>query len=174
MGSRSAIGSPSRHEIVRSGSPRVSRACDAGPWWFLWIRNSATGLFITLSKTAARAFCSPPAAEAGRLRTTCRELGVEIILLDEEGAHIEEAERSWRSLPSPSAGARDLPRVGEENEAMLFYTSGTTGTAKGVPLTNRNLCFRSGRSPTRTSCAKTIVYCCRCRSITFIRWSLVR
>ena len=57
------------------------------------------------------------------------------------GAHIE-AERSWRSLPSPSAGARDLPRVGEENEAMLFYTSGTTGTAKGVPLTNRNLLFQ--------------------------------
>jgi long-chain acyl-CoA synthetase len=81
-------------------------------------------------------------AEAGRLRPTCRELGVEIILLEDEDAHIERGERSWLNLTSPSAGARDLPNVSEENEAMLFYTSGTTGAAKGVPLSNRNLMFQ--------------------------------
>ena len=36
----------------------------------------------------------------------------------------------------------DLPTVGEDDEAVLFYTSGTTGPAKGVPLTNRNLMFQ--------------------------------
>jgi long-chain acyl-CoA synthetase len=35
-----------------------------------------------------------------------------------------------------------LPNVDEESEAMLFYTSGTTGAAKGVPLSNRNLLFQ--------------------------------
>ena len=79
-----------------------------------------------------RAGCARPAASSG-WRSSCST---------REARTSREAERSWRSLPSPSAGARDLPRVGEENEAMLFYTSGTTGTAKGVPLTNRNLLFQ--------------------------------
>src|SRR3546814_15696067 len=33
----------------------------------------------------------------------------------------------------------DLPALGTEDFAVLFYTSGTTGRPKGVPLTHRNL-----------------------------------
>src|SRR6266404_1768620 len=46
-------------------------------------------------------------------------------------------ERSWRHLLSKNAGA--LPKLGPEDHATLFYTSGTTGPPKGVPLTHRNL-----------------------------------
>jgi long-chain acyl-CoA synthetase len=37
---------------------------------------------------------------------------------------------------------RDLPRGRTEDVAMLFYTSGTTGPPKGVPLTHSNLVFQ--------------------------------
>lgn len=80
--------------------------------------------------------------EAGRLRPACSELGVEIILLEDEGAHFPTGERSWQSLCSLSSDPDGLPAVGEDDEAVLFYTSGTTGPAKGVPLTHRNLMFQ--------------------------------
>ncbi len=38
----------------------------------------------------------------------------------------------------------DLPDPSPEDEAVLFYTSGTTGPPKGVPLTHGNLVFQLG------------------------------
>jgi long-chain acyl-CoA synthetase len=45
--------------------------------------------------------------------------------------------RSWRNLLDAPIGA--LPRVDPDQTASLFYTSGTTGPPKGVPLTHRNI-----------------------------------
>jgi long-chain acyl-CoA synthetase len=46
--------------------------------------------------------------------------------------------RSWRSLFVPGA-SRAAPAADERSVAALLYTSGTTGTPKGVPLTHANL-----------------------------------
>ena len=46
--------------------------------------------------------------------------------------------RSWRTLLQGDQS--DLPELEADQPTVLLYTSGTTGTPKGVPLTHRNLC----------------------------------
>jgi long-chain acyl-CoA synthetase len=61
---------------------------------------------------------------------------LKVILLD-AGA---DDPRSWcRAL---SDKLRDLPRIEPADPAVLFYTSGTTGPLKGVPLTHANIVFQ--------------------------------
>jgi long-chain acyl-CoA synthetase len=62
-------------------------------------------------------------------------LALETYLLDTGDAH--GTDRSWTTLLSDEAGA--LPELSPDEPAVLFYTSGTTGLPKGVPLTHRNL-----------------------------------
>ena len=58
------------------------------------------------------------------------------ILLDVE----EDDGRSWRCLLTDEDV--DLPPAEPGDVAALFYTSGTTGAAKGVPLSHANLVFQ--------------------------------
>jgi long-chain acyl-CoA synthetase len=93
-----------------------------------------------LSDSGARLLFTT-AGEASRLRQACRAASVEIVLLEDEDAG---GDRCWRSLLSDAAATADLPAVAADDAAVLFYTSGTTGAAKGVPLTYRNLTFQIG------------------------------
>jgi long-chain acyl-CoA synthetase len=52
----------------------------------------------------------------------------------------DDDERGWRRLLA-DAGT-ELPGVEPEDVAALFYTSGTTGAAKGVPLSHRNIVYQ--------------------------------
>jgi long-chain acyl-CoA synthetase len=65
------------------------------------------------------------------------ELGLkpapQLVLLDAAQAD----ERNWRRLLSEKTSA--LPQLQPGDPATLFYTSGTTGAPKGVPLTHANL-----------------------------------
>lgn len=47
--------------------------------------------------------------------------------------------RAYEQLVGAAAELREPPDVREEDVAGFFYTSGTTGNAKGVMLTNRNI-----------------------------------
>jgi long-chain acyl-CoA synthetase len=71
-----------------------------------------------------------------RLERLATEAAPEPVLLDVE----PEDERSWWRLVSEE-GAEPV-RADPDEQAALFYTSGTTGTAKGVPLSHRNLAFQ--------------------------------
>ena len=89
---------------------------------------------ILVDSGARRVFTT--AEQAGRLEDTDENVGMRIILLDVG----EEDGRSWRCLPV--GGDEDLPGIEPGDGAALFYTSGTTGAAKGVPLSHANLAFQ--------------------------------
>src|SRR5215211_5353914 len=76
------------------------------------------------------------ADQAGRLENVGKDAGLRYILLDAG----EDDGRSWRCLLTDESV--DLLPVEPGDVAALFYTSGTTGAAKGVPLSHANLVFQ--------------------------------
>jgi long-chain acyl-CoA synthetase len=61
-----------------------------------------------------------------------------LFLLDEREEDRDES--GWSELLDESPG--DLPDIDPDEHATLFYTSGTTGPPKGVPLTHANLAYQ--------------------------------
>lgn len=98
---------------------------------------STSNLEQVLRDSAAR-FIFTTTNYLNRLRQL--NLGIELrpILFDVE----PDDPRGWRVLLAESAPP--LPQVEPDEPAALFYTSGTTGVPKGVPLTHRNLTFQIG------------------------------
>jgi len=76
-------------------------------------------------------FALVAASAEKRIGAIFREVGVEVLPLAGEGG-------------PQDVGAVDIPTVDPEDRAILFYTSGTTGPPKGVPLTHRNIAFQIG------------------------------
>jgi long-chain acyl-CoA synthetase len=72
--------------------------------------------------------------QAGRVENI--DGGLRAILLDAG----EDDGQSWRCLLTDEDV--DLPPIEPGDGAALFYTSGTTGAAKGVPLSHANLVFQ--------------------------------
>src|SRR5215218_9822769 len=87
----------------------------------------------TLADSGARCVFTTT-EQVGRLENV--DAGLRAILLDVG----EDDGRSWRYLLTDEDV--DLPPIEAGDGAALFYTSGTTGAAKGVPLSHANLVFQ--------------------------------
>ena len=106
--------------IIRAGGVVVPLDVQLGEKALLHVFGDSNPRFVFTTKNRAERIVA------------CAE-NARIVLLDAT----DQDERSWRRLLLKNAGA--LPKLGPEDHATLFYTSGTTGPAKGVPLTHCNL-----------------------------------
>jgi long-chain acyl-CoA synthetase len=99
------------------------------------VQLSDDALDHTLRDSGAR-YVFTSERQLKRVRRFAREAGCKPILLGERGHGL----RGWQDYAAESA--EPFPTVSPDDRAVLFYTSGTTGPPKGVPLTHRNLAFQ--------------------------------
>src|SRR5215210_4552090 len=132
---------------VKRGDPVALFAANRMEWVVACLAViSAGGVVVPLDAQLGDQVLGHALADSGarRVFTTTDQVGrlenvddgLRTILLDVG----EDDGRSWRCLLTDEDV--DLPPVEPGDGAALFYTSGTTGAAKGVPLSHANLVFQ--------------------------------
>ncbi len=134
---------------VRSGDP-VGLCAGNSPQWIIAClavlrcgatvvpidTQSAEETFRHIVKDSGLSLLFASSAVAERLEGVLQETEIGCFLLDDD----EEDRRSWRQLLRH--GEPSFDDIEADDRAVLFYTSGTTGPPKGVPLSHRNLCYQ--------------------------------
>ena len=93
---------------------------------------------------AKLAFLSPDQIEQfskinGNLKSKIRAVVWKVSGIDTELPEGFEPFDDWMATEFPAEFASEMPRAAGKDMALLMYTSGTTGTPKGVPLTHGNI-----------------------------------
>ena len=96
------------------------------------------GLAHVLNLSAARVAVVPPAVALRLLALGEKVPGLHHIVLTERGPGVDHL-RTLNELMAGAPRAWAVPPAGPEDVACLQFTSGTTGAAKAVQLTHRNL-----------------------------------
>mgnify|MGYP006282495807 CR=1 FL=1 len=133
-------------EITGRGTGRGDRVAIIG-------RNRASWVIACLSAVNAGAIAVPVDASLDEetLRHVLSDAAPGLVFADEElqesVGRLAGSDVEIRDMPArPERGAHAArPAVGPGDTALLFYTSGTTGPPKGVPLTHANLMFELDR-----------------------------
>jgi long-chain acyl-CoA synthetase len=131
-----------------TGGDRVLMFAAGGPDWIT--------AFLAVIATGAVAVPLDTQTDADTLRHTLDDSGARWAITDDaRQAQLDEAGftgkvlriddtqsgDSWRDVKAAADGGPDVD-FEPDATAILFYTSGTTGPPKGVPLSHRNLAFQ--------------------------------
>lgn len=132
--------------VARLANYLVQRGCETGDRVAVLARNSVSQVMLHFACARAGLIYVPfnwrlSSAELARLIDKARP---RLLLCDEQSAPLLADRKDVEALPafiasSSAAPAQPLPRQSPDNPSLMLFTSGTSGTAKGVMLSERNL-----------------------------------